>query len=188
MFFLDKYKNNKNLRFASFEYAIKESYKRNHKTIVETGTSRGKIKFFFFKNYNWKDGMSTIMFANYAHHINGMVHSCYISKKNINNAIKFTKSFSNHIKFYIEDSVNFLTKFKSEIDFLYLDSLDGHNSKLASIHQLSEIKASVDKLHKKSLILLDDKGVKTNLSIEYLLNKNFKVLFETNYQILFSYD
>ena len=188
MFFLDKYRNNKNLRFASFEFAINESYKRNHKIIVETGTARGKIKFFFFKKYNWKDGMSTIMFADYAKHINGILHTCDISKKNIKNAINFTKSFSKFIKYYVEDSVNFLTNFKSEIDFLYLDSLDGHDSSSASLHQLNEIKAAINKLNKRSLILLDDKGAKTELSINYLLKNNFKILFETHYQVLFSYE
>lgn len=188
MLFLNKYKNSKNLRFTSFEYAINESCKRKHKIIVETGTARGKIKFFFLKKYNWKDGMSTIMFADYAKQINGMLHTCDISEENIKNAINFTKSYSNYIKYYIEDSVNFLKNFKSEIDFLYLDSLDGHNSNLASIHQLNEIKAAMNKINKRSLILLDDKGAKTKLSIDYLLKNNFKILFETNYQVLFSYE
>ena len=30
---------------------------------------------------NWKDGMSTLMFADFAHNINGELHSCDISQK-----------------------------------------------------------------------------------------------------------
>jgi len=45
---LQKYNNSKNIRYKSFEYALNEAKKRNHKIIVETGVSREKIKFFFF--------------------------------------------------------------------------------------------------------------------------------------------
>ena len=48
MNFLNKFNNQKNIRFEMFQYALKLAHKRNLKTLVETGTSRGKIKFFFF--------------------------------------------------------------------------------------------------------------------------------------------
>ena len=48
MFFLEKYNNKKNIRFKSFEFALIEAKKRNHKILVETGVARGKTKFFFF--------------------------------------------------------------------------------------------------------------------------------------------
>ena len=48
MFFLEKYNNKKNIRFKSFEFALIEAKKRNHKILVETGVARGKIKFFEF--------------------------------------------------------------------------------------------------------------------------------------------
>ena len=186
MIFLNKYKNKKNIRFPSFEFTLIEANKRGLKNIVETGTARGKVKFFFFKKYNWKDGMSTIMFAEYAKYINGMLHTCDISPKNIENAKNFTKEFSKNITYFIDDSVNFLKNFNNKIDLLYLDSLDGHNPEAASLHQLNEIKASIDKLNSNSIILLDDKGSKTNLSINFLKTNNFKIIFETNYQVLFS--
>ena len=186
MNFLDKYKNIKNIRFNSFEETLKISFERGLKTIVETGTSRGKIKFFFIKKYNWKDGMSTPIFAEYAKVINGKLHTCDISRENIINAKKFTKKFSKYVEYYIQDSLIFLKEFKSPIDLLYLDSLDGHDSILASKHQLNEAKISLDKLHEKSLILLDDKGSKTNLSISFLIKNNYKIIFETDYQVLLS--
>ena len=80
----------------------------------------------------------------------------------------------------------FLKEFRNPIDLLYLDSLDGHDSILASQHQLNEAKISLDKLHEKSLILLDDKGSKTNLSINFLIENNYKIIFETEYQVLLS--
>ena len=186
MKFLEKYNNSKNIRFKSFEETFRLSRERNHKTIVETGTARGKTKFFFIKKYNWKDGMSTPMFAEYAQYINGKLHTCDISVENISNAKKFTKNYSNYINFYTQDSLIFLANFKSEIDLLYLDSLDGHNPVAASEHQLKEAKISINRLHKDSLILLDDKGSKTNLSINFYLNNGFKIIFETEYQVLLS--
>ena len=50
MNFLNKYNNKKNIRFLSFEKTLKICLKNNFKNIVETGTSRGKIKFFFLEN------------------------------------------------------------------------------------------------------------------------------------------
>ena len=42
-------------------------------------------------------------------------------------------------------------------------------------------------LHERSLVLLDDKGAKTNLSIDYMLKNNFKIINETDQQVLLSY-
>ena len=130
--------------------------------------------------------MSTIMFADYAKFINGKLHTCDISNENIINAKKFTYKFNKFINYYVEDSVNFLNNFKGKIDFLYLDSYDGHDPVKASKHQLNEAKASINKLHKNTLVLLDDKGTKTNLSIDYYIKNDFKILNETENQILLS--
>lgn len=186
MKFLDKYNNIKNIRFNSFEETLKLSFKRGVKTIVETGTARGKTKFFFIKKYNWKDGMSTPMFAEYAKFIKGQLHTCDISAKNIENARKFTRSFSDYITFYIQDSLIFLREFSVPIDLLYLDSLDGHDPTAASNHQLKEAQIAIKKLHDKSLILLDDKGSKTNHSIKFFKENNFRIIYETKHQVLLS--
>ena len=94
MIFLNKFDNKKNIRFSSFKKKIEISYSRKFSVIAETGTSRGKTKFFFIKKYNWKDGMCTPIFAEFAHFINGTLHTCDISKSNIDNAKLFTKKFS----------------------------------------------------------------------------------------------
>ncbi|MDA8537075.1 class I SAM-dependent methyltransferase [Candidatus Pelagibacter bacterium] len=186
MHFLEKYNNEKNIRFKSFEFALIEAKKRNHKILVETGVARGKKKFFFFSKINWKDGMSTMIFSDYAKYQNGELNSCDISYRNIINAKKFTKSNSAYINFFVDDSLNFLNNFKKGIDFLYLDSLDGQ-FKEASLHQLNEIQIALKNLKPGSLVLLDDKGSKTNLSIDYMLKNNFILINETNEQVLFSY-
>jgi len=187
MDFLNKYSHPKNKRFSSFKKALEIAESKNLKIIVETGTSRGKRKFLFFSKYNWKDGMSTLIFCDYAKHINGKLFSCDINSQNIKFAKHFTKKFINYVDFIESDSIFFLKNFKHKIDFLYLDSLDGHNSSDASIHQLNEAKFAIDKLHKNSLILLDDKNLKTTKSLEFLLTKKFRILNETNEQVLLGY-
>ena len=165
MNFLQKYNNEKNIRYKSFEFALYEAKKRNHKIFLETGVARGKAKFFFFTKINWKDGMSTMIFSDYVKYVNGKLYSCDISSKNIENAKKFTKMNKEFITFIEDDSLNFLSGFKKNIDFLYLDSLDAQFEK-APFHQLEEIKLAIKNLKKSSLVLLDDKKGKT--SSDYL--------------------
>ena len=143
------------------------------------------FSFLFFSKPNWKDGMSTLIFGNYANYVDGELFSCDINQKNINNAKSFTDKFSKNINFINKNSIDFLEGFKKKIDFLYLDSLDGQFEN-ASKHQLNEIKAAEDKLNTNSLVLLDDKGSKTNLSIDYMLSKKFNIIYETNEQVLLS--
>lgn len=186
MEFLQNYNNPKNIRFKSFEFALNEAKKRNHKIIVETGVARGKTKFLFFSKINWLDGMSTVIFSDYVRYVNGELFSCDINPKSIKNAKKFTKSNKDFITFITDDSLNFLSTFNKEIDFLYLDSLDGQFPN-ASTHQLNEIKIAKKNLKDNSLVLLDDKGDKTNLSIDYMLKNDFKIINETKEQVLLSY-
>jgi hypothetical protein len=186
MKFLKNYDIPKNIRFKSFEFALLEANRRNHRTLVETGVARGKKKFFFFSKINWKDGMSTMIFSDYVKYVNGKLYSCDISSKNIKNAKKFTKMNKEFITFVQDDSLNFLSIFKKNIDFLYLDSLDAQFEN-ASSHQLEEIKLAIKNLKENSLVLLDDKGGKTNLSIDFMLRNNFQIINETKQQVLLSY-
>ena len=50
MQYLNQFNKIKNLRFDSFKKTLEIFKERELKTIVETGTARGKIKFFFLKN------------------------------------------------------------------------------------------------------------------------------------------
>ena len=144
MEFLQYYNNPKNFRFKSFEFALIEAKKRNLRTFVETGVARGKEKFLFFSKINWKDGMSTLIFSDYVKYMNGTLTSCDIRQKNINNAKKFTKKNKEFVNFIVDDSVKFLSELNKDIDFLYLDSLDGQFEG-ASKHQLEEIKVAKTK-------------------------------------------
>ena len=83
MNFIEKYNHKKNIRFKLFKKTLEIANKRGLKNIVETGTSSLKNKFFFFKKFNWKDGMSTLMFSEFADFIQGELHTCDISKKNL---------------------------------------------------------------------------------------------------------
>jgi hypothetical protein len=186
MKFLESFNHPKNIRFKSFEKALTIADQRNLKTFVETGVARGKIKFFFIKKYNWKDGMSTLLFSEYAKYKNGHLHACDIERKNVENAKYFCKKNRNFCSFYIEDSINFLKKFQNEINFLYLDSLDGQMPG-ANEHQLEEFKAAEKNLSENCLILLDDKGSKTKLSSNYMKKNGLKIINETDNQLLFSY-
>ena len=81
MEFINYYNNPKNIRFESFKFAWTEAKNRGHKTIVETGVARGKTKFFFINKVNWLDGMSTLIFSDYAKLVGGFLYSCDIEKK-----------------------------------------------------------------------------------------------------------
>ena len=70
---------------------------------------------------------------------------------------------------------------------MYLDSLDGQFND-ASTHQLKEIEFAIKNLKKDSLVLLDDKGSKTNLSIDFMIENNFRIINETREQVLLTYD
>ena len=46
----------------------------------------------------------------------------------------------------------------------------------------------IKNLKKDSLVLLDDKGSKTNLSIDFMIENNFRIINETREQVLLTYD
>ena len=139
---------------------------------VETGTTR--------KNYlttpnildRAADGGSTLIFADYASRFNGHVWTCDINELNIENCKIATEEYKENITYIVDDSLNFLQNFQNRIDFLYLDSVDSHVPG-ANEHQLKEIELAYKNLHKDSIIVLDDLGSKTNLSIPFLKEKNW---------------
>ena len=186
MNWLSKYKNALGIRYSSFEKLFQLADERNLSFIVETGTARGKNKFYYSKpRINWKDGMSTMLFAEYSNLVNGTFWSCDINNQNIFNAFRFTEKFSKKVNFAIADSLIFLRDINSSIDILYLDSLDG-NIEGASDHQLKEAKLAIKNLNNDGLVILDDKGGKTKLSIPFFLENEWKIIFENDQQVLLS--
>mgnify|MGYP001298040853 CR=1 FL=1 len=171
-------------RYQTFEILFSIAMERGLKNIVETGTARGKEKFYYIKpRINWKDGMSTILFAHYASENKGNFWSCDIDKKNIKNASYFLKKFNFKANLVVADSLKFLKEFSKKIDILYLDSLDGQMPG-ANEHQLKEAQIALNKMNINGLILLDDKGQKTELSTKFLSNNGWKIEFETTQQII----
>tara|TARA_B100001059_G_scaffold94764_1_gene94026 strand:+ start:93 stop:656 length:564 start_codon:yes stop_codon:yes gene_type:complete len=186
MAFVDKYKEQLGVRFSTFKKLFQLAKDRNLKNIVETGTARGKNKFYYIKpRINWKDGMSTLLLAEYSKEVDGIFWSCDIDEKNIINAYNFAKELNYKINFAISDSIIFLRDLSLTIDILYLDSLDG-DIPGANEHQLKEAKTSINKMNENGLILLDDKGSKTELSIPYFKSLGWETVLETNQQIILS--
>lgn len=177
--FLLKYRKKLHKRYSSFAKAITLAIERKVTNIIETGTARDPE--------GWKgDGLSTILFGDYCRKFNARLVTCDISEKNIQICKELTKKFKSYITYIIDDSVHFLKNYPYQIDFLYLDSLDSteENVKQAQEHNLAEVQSAEDKLHSKSIILIDDyskdpdKG-KGALSVPYLQSKGWKLVHDS---------
>ena len=184
MKWFDIYRDKLGVRLDTFELLFKTATERGLKNIVETGTARGKEKFYYLRpKLNWDDGMSTIMFAHYSKVMKGEFWSCDIDQKNIKNASRFLREYNLEANLVVADSIEFLDVFEKNIDILYLDSLDGQMPG-ANEHQLKEAQISINKMNPNGLIMLDDKGKKTELSLTFFTENAWEVKFESNYQII----
>ena len=181
-----KYEDKLGIRYKTFYKLFSLAIDRELKNIVETGTSRGKDKFYYLRpRVNWKDGMSTIIFAEYVKLQKGQLWTCDIDAKNIRNASHFLKNSNLHANLIVSDSLKFIEEFSETIDVLYLDSHDG-NLPGANEHQRKEAELSLCKMNSNGLIMLDDKGQKTELSIPFLISEGWKIIFETKHLVIFS--
>jgi len=86
-----------------------------------------------------------------------------------------------------------LQNFDKPIDLLFLDSYDycGDEENIRKCHQhsVNEIKAAWDKLKEKCFVLIDDVfnsqwDGKGKLSIPYLIDNGFEVVYYTDSQVL----
>lgn len=184
-------------RNKTFYLALKLILTRGLKTIVETGTTRKNTPLAWIG-----DGCSTILYGDFCHTFNDdknpyHIWTCDISQDNIELCKKYTQKYKDFITYIVDDSIDFLTKFDSSIDFLYLDSFDalpGLDIE-ASQHNLKELTIAINKLHKNSVILLDDSRIngekqgKGIFSIPYLKENGWLLLNENwgipPYQALF---
>ena len=170
-------------RYLTFVSILELLDQRNVKILVETGTARDGDKNF------GGDGGSTIIFADWAAQNEALLYSVDISPSAIENAKNVTKIYADHIQLVCQDSIKFLNKFKKPIDFLYLDSFDFdfNNPSTSQIHHLREIIAAYPKLHKNSIVMIDDcdlpQGGKGALVIEYLTSRGWEI-FQNGYQII----
>ncbi|MDP1880592.1 MAG: class I SAM-dependent methyltransferase [Parachlamydiaceae bacterium] len=170
-------------RFPSFLVAINLLEEKNTKVLIETGTARdGDANFF-------GDGGSTIIFGDWAKQNKGKFYSVDIDPEAVTNAQKATKVYGNNVDVVCANAIEFLANFNQPIDFLYLDSFDFEYERpwLSQEHHLFEIEAALPKLHKNSIVMIDDCGLafggKGKLVVAKLLEKGWKKVFD-GYQVI----
>ena len=155
--------------------------------IVETGcirTPREESKF--------GDGWSTVNWEYYSKKTNSITYVVDNYPPHLESA-KLVVPESDYVKYTEADSVAYLQAFDKKIDLLFLDSFDycgdEENIKACHNHSLNEIKAAWDKLNEHCFILIDDVFAdnwdgKGKLSIPYLLNNGFELVYFMDSQVL----
>jgi hypothetical protein len=155
-------------KYPTFKAALNLFLQNNGQIIVETGTQRLKDD---------PGGSSTTLFGAFCKKYGTKLFTVDVDPANMKVSKDCTKAFKDFISYVLMDSVKFLKEFPQKIDLLYLDSLDcplpPSDATEAQTHNLNELKAAYPKLHKGSIILIDDNvfsnGGKTRLSKQFLL-------------------
>jgi len=163
-------------RETTMREAMRLFREREGRLIVETGCYRGIDG----------DGYSTLHWAALAKEVNGWFWSVELNPNHAFIALKALQEFGLRGDVVVGDSVTWLSTYRQlPIDFLYLDSADFESSDPISsqLHQLAEAGAAWGKLDPHAIILLDDAGLKTNLSEDWLQRRGFKVVMK-DYQVL----
>jgi len=148
---------------------IKLFNERNGKVIVEIGSMRVPLKH-NLENEQCpfcEDGHSTLLWAE----CKASVFSVDINEYNIDVATKACKKYNN-VKVVKEDGIVFLKKFNQKIDLLFLDAWDVIEGTDYAEKHLEAYYCAKDKLHDKSLILIDDTDVYSNKIGEMILIKD----------------
>lgn len=165
------------------------------KVLVETGCQHTELL--------EAHGASTLIFGAMAAKFDALLFSIDIDESRLQECKKLTNAYDDYIQYVCSDSVDFLSRFRRDIDFLYLDSLDFHpgGEERSRLHQLREIGAAYQNLLPGSLVLLDDAYVqrwfshklsnmdlqgKTYYSHRFLMEKGAECLMDIpNYQRLY---
>ena len=175
-------------RRDTFLKAMNMMVKNDASVLVETGVARHGLA------YSKSDGASTFVFGMFAKNNGAKLYSVDINPDNIATCQKTIDemNLSSHIELNTSDSIKYLKSFPRKVDFLYLDSYDYNRNnpeiiKSSQNHHLEEIKAIEKKLHKNSIILIDDcklpGGGKGKKAIKYLQSNGWKILMN-KYQVL----
>jgi len=182
------FKYNFRRRRVTFAKTLELVSDRNAKTIIETGTSRKGLT-------NTKgDGAGTFVFGKWAKENNAKLFSVDIDKDAVQECKVEVENqnLQDTVTVLLDDSLNFLTNYKDQVDFLYLDSYDYSRTDTAiqiasQEHHLKEFKAIESRLHKNTIVLIDDCGLpgggKGKTVVPYMEQKGWKVLIDA-YQIL----
>lgn len=173
-----------NHRFMTFIYALRLLKERHAQVLVETGTAR-------YGNKNCSgDGCSTLIFSDWVGVNGGHFYSVDISEFALQDAAASLGAANEFVQLVHSDSVAFLKNFNQPIDFLYLDSFDFEldNPEPSQQHHLKEIIAAYPWLTEQTIVMIDDcnlpYGGKGKLAIEYLLNRNWKIVAQDYQTIL----
>lgn len=176
----------RNDSFTKVISILREAYDRPI-TIVETGCIRKPTD-----EGRYGDGWSTLNWDYYSKDTGSQVHVVDINADHLA-ASKTIVPESDRLKYHLGDSVEFLRSFHGKIDFLFLDSYDycgdDKNMRLCHYHSLNEVMVSWDKLNDRCFILLDDVfdsewNGKGKLSIPFLLDKGFELVYHVDNQVL----
>lgn len=150
---LDKYQQNMGARYQTFKVAFDLLFQLPRHNIVETGCARAAN--------DWGAGLSTLLFGEFCQIYGGFLVSVDVHASNISISKKLTEPYNQLIQYVESDSVKYLATHSDPIDLLYLDSMDlpihaGANRLPSQEHSLNEFKAAENKLHEKSIVLIDD--------------------------------
>ena len=172
------YKNKSGERFITFQLALRMLYELNNAPlIVETGCLRLENDF--------GAGYSTYIFGECVTLFGGNLITIDNTPHHMKTCKVLTDKFKNNITYITDDSLNTLRNFTKTIDLLYLDSYDcpiEGDATLSQQHNLNEFILAENKLHDKSLILIDDvnfsNGGKSKLTHEYLQKNKYKLIYQ----------
>ena len=176
----------RNGSFTKVLEILNETY--NHPIIiVETGCIRNTTE-----ESKFGDGWSTLNWEYYAKQTNSKVYVVDIDENHINQSKKIVP-YSEYVEYTKDDSIHYLIGFDKKIDLLFIDSFDycgdEENIKACHNHSLNEIKAAWNKLQENCFVLIDDVfndqwAGKGELSIPYLLENGFKLVYYIDSQVL----
>ena len=155
-------------KYFTFKVALNLFLQNGGQIIVETGTQRLRDD---------PGGSSTTLFGAFCQKYCRRLITVDNDPVHMETSKDCTKEFKDYITYVLADSVSFLSGFDQPIDLLYLDSLDcplpPADATEAQVHNLKEVKAAYSKLHRGSIILIDDNnfenGGKSRLSKKFLL-------------------
>ena len=149
-------------------------------------------------SWDWGAGFFTRMAAVSLRHLDPEIHTVDLIRSHIERCKLMTLDFSDIIKYYVSDSVEFLHQIPRGIHLLYLDTGDMTPIEPTAELQLSEAKVIVERdlIAKGGYILIDDvrnqtpkkfgdtSGLgKSKYALPYLLENGFELVMD-EYQVL----